>query len=84
MAIKFKSLEYKVKEVKRKSKARYAVGIKEGDIIRFEVDLESTTGATHGSYAIWFELFVNDIKKLNLSQNEVPKMEIIFDLESII
>ena len=57
--IKFESSKYEVLEVKRRSRARYAKGIKVGDIVQFKLDDE-------GSF-----VYVNNEKMSDVSKNEI-------------
>lgn len=74
--MKFTSV-FRVVGQNRRSKARYAEGVEVGDIIKAEMNLRSTTGASNGNYALGFSLFrkVGEefVHYANVSQNELPK-----------
>ena len=64
--------EYKVIQVLKKSKARYAKGIVKGDIIRLEMIFSNTKGASgNGRYALYFNVYANDNLIGEASQIEV-------------
>lgn len=72
---------YIIDQVKKKSKARYAVDIAEGDKIRFVMQMESTVGASGGgNYVLYADMYVNDNFKCKISQNEFDKFTSIFDV----
>lgn len=68
---------FKVIHKNRNSKARYVRDVKVGDIVRAELTLRSTTGASNGNYALYFNLFrkVGDdfVPMATASQNELTK-----------
>lgn len=43
---------YQVGQILKKSKARYADGIIEDDVVRFELEMVNTTGASNGNYVV--------------------------------
>ena len=75
---------YKVDQILKKSKARYADGIVEGDIVKFELEMVNTTGASNGNYVLYADMYVNDELKCNISQNEFWKLVRIMDLIPLI
>jgi len=79
-SIPMTSARYVVSRVLRKSSARYAAGIVEGDVLEFRLNLQSTTGASSGLYSLAVEIIVNGEVKATCSQNEAVK---IFDSESM-
>ena len=76
--MKFVSV-FQVIQQNRKSKARYADGVKVGDVIKVEMTLRNTTGASNGNYALYFNLFrkvdgeFETTPFAKVSQNELPK-----------
>lgn len=76
--MKFVSV-FQVVQQNRKSKARYVEGVKVGDIIKAEMTLRDTSGASNGNYALYFNLFrkvdgeFEDTPFASVSQNELPK-----------
>lgn len=75
---------YKVDQILKKSKARYADGIIEGDIIKFELEMINTTGASNGNYVLYADMYINDNLKCNISQNEFCKLARIMDLVPLV
>lgn len=78
--IKFESKKYRVRQVLRTSKARYAVNINIGDVIHYE--------ARATLYDTTFVLFVNDEEITQLYQHEIFRMfqyggQSIFDVEEL-
>lgn len=71
---------YKVDKVLKKSKARYAEGIVEDDVIKFELEMVNTTGASNGNYVLYADMYVNGNLKCNISQNEFWRLASIMDL----
>jgi hypothetical protein len=87
MSIRMTSAPLTVTVIRRKSRARYAHGVRVGDLLELSVDIERSardfTSSKSGSYAFWFTLRVNGNPLAVLSQNEVPKLEEIFELKEI-
>ncbi|HHT97702.1 MAG TPA: hypothetical protein GXZ90_07395 [Clostridiales bacterium] len=69
---------YVVDQVKKSSKARYAVGIKEKDEIKFVMKMESS----HRNYVLYADMYVNGKFHCKISQNEFDKFLLIFDVIS--
>jgi hypothetical protein len=83
MAIIMKSQKLVVTSINRKSTARYAVNINLGDVLELVTGINDTTGGSGGrNYAIVFDLYVNGALRASLTQNEVPRLETIFDLKA--
>ena len=74
---------YRVEKVNKVSKARYAKGIKKDDVLTFVMNVIRTVGASNGNYALMTELYVNRVLQCEISQNEMPKMVEIFDLQEL-
>lgn len=77
--MKFTSI-FRVIHQNRNSKARYVRDVQVGDVIKVEMNLRSTTGASNGNYALYFSLFrqvdgeFEPVAYANgVSQNELPK-----------
>lgn len=72
--------EYKVIKVLKKSKARYAKGINPGDVIRFELEMVNTSGASNGNYVLYADMYVNGVLLTAVSQNDFHRLTRILDL----
>ena len=82
--IRFESPDYQVVNVKKKSRARYAVGIKKGDILRFYIG--GLAGISHrgNSYATDMVMTVNGKEKCGITQGELNgNFREIFDLKEV-
>lgn len=78
--MEFASKEYRVRQVLRDSKARYATNIFVGDVIQY------TAEVTH--YNVVYHLKVNDEVRAKLQRHEIFRMfkdgnQSIFDVEEI-
>lgn len=69
-SISFSSPRYRVIKILRKSNARYAKGVKVGDILTFSTEIGRTTGASSGNYALGVSIAVNGEYLALCSQNE--------------
>lgn len=81
--VRFVSPPYKVTKVKRKSNARYAVGVKEGDVVQFYIGSlgMSTYG---GNYATGVLMTHNGKEKTRVTQGELNgNVMKIFDFEEV-
>lgn len=78
--VQFSTPEYKVIEILKKSKARYANGIKVGDTVKFEM---GQLGGRRGDklYSTDITMFVNEECLTTVTQGEFPKVLQIFELE---
>lgn len=77
--------DYKVVAVNKRSRARYALGVKVEDIITLNMTIEHTAkgGSSQGNYALYARMDLNGLEKAWLSQNEIPKLLDIFDLVEV-
>ena len=94
--MKFVSV-FQVVHRNRNSKARYVDGVKVGDVIKAEMTLRDTTGASNGNYALYFNLFrkvdgeFETAPFAHVSQNELPKgystdmanSQVVFNIQQI-
>lgn len=72
MSVHFISPTYKV-IAKGKSKARYALGIEEGDLIKFLIE-ELGHINRGGRYSTEIKMYVNSNLHTTISQGELPKV----------
>lgn len=75
--------KFEVMSVLKNSKARYAVNIREEDIIELSLLLKDTRGGSSGNYALMFEVKKADGSVATASQNEVTKLFDIFELRQL-
>lgn len=80
MSIFMKSEELEVKHIIKPSRARYAIDTQVGDILYITTKIVPTAGGSGGrNYSLSFDLYRNGDYVCDMTQNEVPRLEEIFD-----
>lgn len=75
---------YVVSKIIKKSKARYAKGVRVGDEIEFVLEMTKTSGASRGNYALMSDVYVNGVLKAKISQNEYYKLLDVIELSTLV
>lgn len=83
MRISFSSVNFKVVSILRKSKARYALGIKIGDVIYFHIEGLGHVNHRGGRDSTDIQMIVNNQHHTSIAQGELDKVIRIFELKKV-